>query len=427
MSLIVAKFGGTSVATPQRIMNVAQRLVDYSTEGHHVVAVVSAMGKSTDDLVALADELNPNAPARELDVMLSTGELVSMSALAMAIEALGHKAMSFSGWQAGMLTDSSHTKAKITEVKTDRLIQALKRGYIAVCAGFQGIDPLGDITTLGRGGSDTTAVAIAAGLHADVCEIYTDVDGVYTVDPRLDPRARKIDEIGYDEMLELAGCGAGVLQARCVEMARTYGVVIHCRSAFSNEPGTIVKELDDTMEQAIVSGIAFDKSEAKVTIRDVPDNVGVAARVFSAMADDAHANIDMIIQNLSENGQTDISFTTPLADLARVRETGEKVVEELGAREMVVDESIAKLSVVGAGMRSNPGIAAKMFQTLADNDVNISMISTSAIRISVVIKADELERAVSCLHTAFGLDSDDLFEETMLSREELAAKAAKGR
>lgn len=427
MALIVAKFGGTSVATPERIKNVAKRLVDYRKAGNDVVAVVSAMGKSTDDLVKLAYELNPEPPARELDVLLSTGEQVSMSALAIAIEALGEKAISFTGRQAGMFTDSDHTKAKIQEVRVDRVLKAIDDGQIVVCAGFQGIDRVGDVTTLGRGGSDTTAVAIAAGLRADVCEIYTDVDGVYTVDPRMNPRAKKIDQISYDEMLELAGCGAGVLQARSVEMARTYNVVIHCRSAFNDEHGTIVKESDESMEQAIISGIAFDKSEAKVTIRDVPDNVGVAARVFSAISNDAHANIDMIIQNVSENGHTDISFTAPIADLERVRETASKVIEELGARELIVDEAIAKLSVIGAGMRSNPGVAARMFQSLADNDVNISMISTSAIRISVVIALEDLKRAIECLHTEFGLDSEDLFEETMLSSEELAAKAAKGR
>lgn len=427
MAIIVAKFGGTSVATPERVQRVARRLVDYHDQGNKVVAVVSAMGKSTDDLVRLAGQLNPNPGKREMDVLLSTGEQVSMAVLSMAIQALGVDAVSMSGRQAGIVTDANHGKAKICEVNAERIRRELARDAIVVCAGFQGIDQQGDITTLGRGGSDTTAVAIAAGLNADICEIYTDVDGVYTVDPRINPRARKLDQISYDEMLELAGCGAGVLQARSVEMARRYGVVIHCRSAFDDVPGTLVKELDDTMEQAIISGIAFDKSEAKVTIRDVPDNVGVAAAVFTAMSRDAQANIDMIIQNLADNGHTDISFTSPLADLPRVRPVAERVVAELGARELVIDESIAKLSVIGAGMRSNPGVAARMFQTLADAGVNISMISTSAIRISVVIKAADLERAVCCLHTAFGLDSEDLFEETMLSREELAAKAAKGR
>ncbi|MDR1712650.1 MAG: aspartate kinase [Coriobacteriales bacterium] len=425
MSLIVTKFGGTSLATPERVLGVAQRLVDYHQAGHQVVAVVSAMGKSTDDLLRLANSVNPNPPARELDQLMATGEMVSMSIVAMAVEALGVQAVSMTGRQAGIVTTEVFNKAKIAEIQADRILSELASGHIVIVAGFQGITRTGDITTLGRGGSDTTAVALAAGVGADVCEIYTDVDGVYTCDPRMVPAARKLDAISYEEMLELAAAGAGVLQMRSVEFARNYGVVIHCRSAFNDNPGTLVKEAS-AMEQAIVSGIAFDKSESKVTIRDVPDRVGIAAEVFGAIAA-ANINIDMIVQNISEGGSTDISFTVPAGELARLRPVLDSAIANLGIREYLVDESIAKISVVGAGMRSNPGVAARMFKTLADNNVNIGMISTSAIRISVVIDGAQIETALAALHTAFGLDSDNLFEETQLSGEELAAKAAKGR
>ncbi len=426
MARIVAKFGGTSVATPERIAAVAKRLVAMHAAGNEVVAVVSAMGKTTDDLVKLATTLNPNPPARELDVMLSTGEQVSMSALAIAIDALGDRAVSFTGAQIGIVTTNIHTKAKIEEVHADCIMSALEQGCIVIAAGFQGVDVAGDITTLGRGGSDTTAVAIAAGIRADMCEIYTDVAGVYTADPRMCPRARKIDAISYEEMLEIAASGAGVLQIRSVELARNYGVVIHCRSTFTDLPGTIVREFDMSMESAIISGVTFDLSEAKITIRDVPDSVGVAAAVFGAISD-AGANIDMIIQNVSENGQTDISFTSPICDLPRVQPACEEIVERLGARTCIIDESIAKVSLIGAGMRTNPGVAAKMFKTLAENGVNISLIATSPIRISVAIPGEDVEKAVQCLHSAFGLDSDALFEETQLSGAEIEAKAHKGR
>lgn len=426
MSLIVAKFGGTSVGSTARIQQVAERLVSMRREGNDVVAVVSAMGKSTDDLLALAHAVSECPPARELDVLLSTGEQVSMSILSMAISALGEETLSLTGGQVGIITDGIHTKAKIREVKADRIRRALSQGKIVVVAGFQGVTRDGDITTLGRGGSDTTAVAIAAGINADVCEIYSDVDGVYTCDPRVVPHARKLDYLSYEEMLELAACGAGILQMRSVEFARNYKVILHCRSTFTNEPGTIIKGADEKMESAIISGIAFDSSEVKITIRDVPDNVGIAAQVFSAMAD-SHINVDMIIQNISENGHTDISFTSPISEIDRVRANCERVVKELGARGYEIDESIAKVSIVGAGMKSNPGVAAKMFRTLADNNINISVISTSAIRTSVVIDGDKVGDAVRCLHTAFGLDSTAVFEETQLSGEELAAKAMKGR
>ncbi len=426
MSTVVAKFGGTSVATPERVINVARRIVERKRAGNRVVAVVSAMGKTTDDLIKLANSITDAPSPREMDTLLSTGEMVSMSLLAMAVESLGEKAISLSGRQIGLITDNVHGKASIREIHATRIKGALADDNIVIVAGFQGIDAAGDITTLGRGGSDTTAVAIAAGIKADVCEIYTDVDGVYTADPRIVPRAQKIDEISYEEMLEMAAGGAGVLHKRCVEFARNFGVVIHCRSSFNDEPGTLVKEMDPNMEKAIVSGVTHDLSEAKFTIRDVPDTAGVAATVFGAMAD-ANLAVDMIIQNLSEQGYTDISFTSPKADAARTEEVMRKIVEDLGARELIVADDIAKVSIIGAGMKVNSGVAAKMFRTLADGDINISMISTSDIRTSVVIPADEAERAVRLLHTAFGLDGTKVFQETQLSAEELAAKANKGR
>ncbi|MBR5258995.1 MAG: aspartate kinase [Eggerthellaceae bacterium] len=425
MSLIVAKFGGTSVASPERIKNVAKRLVRMRQEGHRVVAVVSAMGKTTDELVGLANAINANPPARELDRLLSTGEQVSMTLLAMAIEALGYKAMSFTGRQAGIETDGTHSKAKIVKVDNERIEQALEQGAIPVIAGFQGIDKNGDITTLGRGGSDTTAVAVAWGIKADVCEIYSDVEGVYTCDPRVVPRAKKLDQISYDDMLELASAGSGVLQSRAVEFARKWNVVIHSRSAFSDAEGTYIKEEPD-MEEAVITGIAHDTSEVKVTIRGVPDSTGVAARVFSSLAG-SMVSVDMIIQNISLDGHTDISFTCPAADLPRAKEVLGSVVPEINAREYVVDEDIAKVSLVGTGMKSSPGVAAKAFTTLGENQINILAISTSPIRLSVVVDAAQVTQAVRCLHTAFGLDSESVFEEKQLSAEEIAAKMMKGR
>lgn len=426
MALVVAKFGGTSVATPERVKNVAKRLVERKRNGDKVVAVVSAMGKTTDDLIALANEVNPNPPAREMDTLLSTGEVVSMAMMAMAINALGEQAISLSGRQVGLVTDAVHGKAKIREIHAQRITDALDEGCIVIVAGFQGIDANGDVTTLGRGGSDTTAVAIAAGIHADVCEIYTDVDGVYSADPRVAPKAQKIDAISYEEMLEMAAAGAGVLHKRCVEFARKYGVTIHCRSAFNHEPGTLVKEFDSNMEKALVSGVAHDSSEAKYTIRDVPDQPGLAAKVFGALAE-ANISVDMIIQNISEDGHADISFTSPKADIARTKEVMEQIVADTGAGEYLVAEDIAKVSIVGAGMKAAPGVAAKMFKTLAGAGINLTMISTSDIRTSVVIPGDKAQEAVRVLHTAFGLDGEDVFEEKQLSAEELAAKMAKGR
>lgn len=425
MSLIVAKFGGTSVASPERIKNVAKRLVRLKQEGHQVVAVVSAMGKTTDELVGLANAINANPPARELDRLLSTGEHVSMTLLAMAIEALGYRSMSFTGRQAGIETDGTHNKAKIVKVDNERIMRALDDGVIPVIAGFQGIDKNDDITTLGRGGSDTTAVAVAWGIQADVCEIYSDVEGVYTCDPRVVPRAKKLDQISYDDMLELASAGSGVLQSRAVEFARKWNVVIHSRSAFSDAEGTYVKE-DPDMEEAVITGIAHDTSEVKVTIRRVPDSTGVAARLFGSLAGN-NVSVDMIIQNISLDGYTDISFTCPGADLERAKSTLDRVVEEIQAGEYVVEESIAKVSLVGTGMKSSPGVAAKAFATLGENEINILAISTSPIRLSVVVDGAQATQAVRVLHTAFGLDSDSVFEEKQLSAEEIAAKMKKGR
>jgi len=347
-----------------------------------------------------------------MDMLLATGEQVSIALLAMAIHALGHEAISFTGPQVGIVTDRGHTKAKILEVRADRVREALAAGRTVIVAGFQGMTSDGHITTLGRGGSDTTAVAVAAGIGADVCEIYTDVEGVFTADPRIVPDARKIDRISYEEMLELAASGAGVLNLRSVEFARNHGVVIHCRSSFTDAPGTIVKEADDSMEQAIISGVTHDTSEAKVTIRDVPDRPGVAAIVFTRMAE-ANVNVDMIIQNVSEAGMTDISFTVPKTDLVRTRRAADAVVAELGARTWSVDESIAKVSLVGAGMKTHPGVAAQMFRALSDAGVNIDMIATSTIRITCVVDGPQTATAVRALHDSFGLADAEVTVEAV--------------
>ena len=410
MALIVTKFGGTSVGTTERIRAVANRLIAMHERGDQVLAVVSAMGKETDRLIDLAHQITNTPSTRELDMLLTTGEQVSIALLAMAIQAKGYKAISFTGPQVGIITDTGHTKAKIVAVEADCVRAALADNNIVIIAGFQGKTPKGQITTLGRGGSDTTAVALAAGIEADVCEIYTDVSGVYTADPRIAPRAKKIDEISYEEMLEMASSGAGVLSMRSVEFARNHGVIIHCRSSFSDELGTVVKKASADMEHAIVSGVTHDTSEAKVTIRDCPDTPGVAARVFSALAAE-NVNVDMVIQNVSEDGHTDISFTTPEADLVRARRAIDTVAEEIGARTWVVDPAVAKISIVGAGMRTNPGVTAKMFTVLADADVNIDLISTSPIRLSCIIALKDVETAVRVLHTAFGLDESDVSED----------------
>ncbi|MBE0476089.1 MAG: aspartate kinase [Coriobacteriia bacterium] len=411
MALVVTKFGGSSVASTERIRSVARRLVARKESGDEVVAVVSAMGDVTDELLELARGITSEPPEREMDMLLATGEQVTIALLAMAIHSLGHEAISFTGPQVGILTDAGHTKAKILQVRADCVLDALRAGRIVIVAGFQGVTEEGEITTLGRGGSDTTAVAIAAGVGADVCEIYTDVDGIYSADPRTVPRARKLKAVSYEEMLEMAASGARVLQLRSVEFARNHRVVLHVRSSFNDEPGTIVKEVDRSMEQAIISGVTHDTSEAKVTIRDVPDRPGVAAEVFGRMAE-ANVNVDMIIQNVSERGTTDISFTVPREDLPRARRAVGDVVAELGARTWSVDESIAKVSLVGAGMRTHTGVAAKMFSTLADSGVNIDMISTSSIRISCVIGGEQVAAAVRALHRAFGLEEADVVSES---------------
>jgi aspartate kinase len=411
MALVVQKYGGTSVGTTDRIMAVARRLIAAKERGDRVVAVVSAMGDVTDELLAKALAISSEPPEREMDMLLATGEQVTIALLAMAIHAQGHEAISFTGAQAGIVSDSSHTKARIQEIHADRVMEELERGRIVIVAGFQALTPEGDITTLGRGGSDTTAVAVAAGLAADVCEIYTDVDGVFTADPRIEPHARKIDMLSYEEMLEMAATGARVLQLRSVEFARNHGVIIHVRSSFSDTPGTIVREADESMEQAIISGVTRDTSEAKVTVRDVPDRPGVAAEVFGRLAAE-NVNVDMIIQNVSEEGMTDISFTTPKEDLVRARRAVAEVTEALGARSFSVDESVAKVSLVGAGMKTHPGVAALMFRTLADAGVNLDMISTSSIRISCVIGADQVVTAVRALHKSFGLSEGLVVAET---------------
>ena len=426
MSLLVCKFGGTSVSSPERIRGVAKRLIERKRAGHKVVAVVSAMGKTTDELVELAQSLSQRPSPREMDRLLSTGEQVSMSLLAMALEARGFKAMSFTGEQAGICTDSLHLGARIVKVHAQRILNALSSGAIPVVAGFQGIDEQGDITTLGRGGSDTTAVALAWGINADVCEIYSDVPGVYSADPRIAPRARKLDEISYDDMLEMSAAGSGVLQMRAVEFAKKYHVVIHSRSAFTSEAGTLVKESSPMMEEAVITGIAHDTSEVKVVIRAVPDSVGVAAKVFSALAAN-RVNTDMIIQNISDKGFTDIRFTCPAADLARARDVIDKMIPEIGAKSVDIDDSIAKISLVGTGMKSSPGVAARAFATLGENNINIVAISTSPIRLSIVIDSAQVAQAVRCLHSAFGLDADEVFEERQLSAEEIEAKLHKGR
>ena len=405
MSVVVQKYGGTSVADATRIGNVARRIVATFELGHSVCAVVSARGDTTDELVELAREITPDPPEREMDMLLSAGERISCALLAMAIDHLGKGVVSFTGSQAGIVTDTVHTKARILDIRAVRVEEALAQGKIVLVAGFQGVSTAKDVTTLGRGGSDTTAVALAHALGAGVCEIYTDVDGVYTANPSLVSQARKIDAISYDEMLELAASGAQVLAVRCVEYARKYNIVVHVRSSFSDSQGTWVREEDDGMETAIIRGITYTVDEAKVTVRSVPDQPGVAAQVFGALAD-AHVNVDMIIQNVSEQGHTDISCTVPIDDLAAADDTLKKLVQTLGAKGYDADNDMAKVSVVGAGMRTNPGVAALMFRTLADLGINLEMISTSPIKISCVIEKSRVEEAVRALHDVFQLDQE---------------------
>ena len=416
VALIVQKYGGTSVADPDRMRAVAENVAFTRRHGNDVVVVPSAMGKTTDNLIKLANDVSKTQPGREMDMLITTGERISMSLLCMALADLGIEAVSFTGSQAGIITDSTHTKAKIIEVKGDRVREGLAAGKVCVVAGFQGISTGKEITSLGRGGSDTTAVALAAALGADSCEIYTDVTGVFSADPRIVPLARKLAHVNFDEMLEMAGAGSKVLALRSVEFARNHNVPIHVRSAFTWEPGTWVTDQEPSMEEPIISGVVTDVSEAKVTVIGVPDRPGISAALFEPLAA-ANVNVDMIVQNTSHDGTTDISFTMPKADMATAESIVGRVAAEIGARSVDHDADIAKISLVGAGMKSSPGVAAKMFRTLADESVNIAMISTSTIRISVVTSFGDLERAARALHTAFGLDSGQAYSAPLPERK----------
>jgi len=414
VALVVQKYGGSSVSDADGIKRVARRIVGTRKAGHDVAVVVSAMGDSTDELIDLANQVTPLPPGRELDMLLTAGERISMALLAMAIASLGSEARSFTGSQAGVITDSAHGRARIIDVTPGRISTALAEGFIPIVAGFQGVSQTTkDITTLGRGGSDTTAVALAAALGADVCEIYTDVDGIFTADPRIVRNARRLSRISYEEMLEMAACGAKVLMLRCVEYARRYGVPIHVRSSFSDREGTWVSGHANTeeagMEQAIISGVAHDRSEAKITVVGVPDRVGEAARIFSAIAE-AGINIDMIVQNVSAvaTGRTDISFTLPRDDGQRASEALRRLQQTVGFESLLYDDRIGKISLIGAGMRSHPGVTAKFFGALAVAGVNIEMISTSEIRISVIVDQADVDQAVTATHRAFELDADQV-------------------
>jgi aspartate kinase len=415
VGLVVQKYGGSSVADAESIKRVARRIVDTRKAGNEVCVVVSAMGDTTDELLDLAQQVSPLPSPRELDMLLTAGERISMAVLAMAISSLGQEARSFTGSQAGVITDSAHGKARIIDVTPGRIRQALDKGHIAIVAGFQGVSQdTKDITTLGRGGSDTTAVALAAALGADVCEIYTDVDGVFTADPRIVPAARRIDRISSEEMLEMAASGAKILHLRCVEYARRFGLPVHVRSSFNHREGTWVTDRPlagregGTVEQPIISGVAHDRSEAKITVVGVPDKPGKAAEIFEAVAA-AEINIDMIVQNISAaaTGLTDVSFTLPKSDGQTAMAALKRVQGPVGFDSLLYDDQIGKVSLIGAGMRSHPGVSAKCFSALADADVNIEMISTSEIRLSVVTRADRLDDAVRAIHTAFGLDSSE--------------------
>jgi aspartate kinase len=412
VGLLVQKYGGSSVSDAEGIKRVAHRIVAAKRAGDEVVVVVSAMGDTTDELIDLAERVTPLPFGRELDMLLTAGERISMALLAMAIKTLGHDARSFTGSQAGVITDSAHGKARIIDVTPGRIRAALDEGSIAIVAGFQGVSQdTKDVTTLGRGGSDTTAVALAAALGAGVCEIYSDVDGVYTADPRLVPTARRLQRITYAEMLEMAACGAKILHLRCVEYARRYGIPVHVRSSFSQREGTWVRDLPDgeaDMEQAIISGVAHDRSEAKITVVGVPDKPGEAAAIFRTLAD-GDINIDMIVQNVSsvQTARTDISFTLPMTEGRHAMEMLEKVQPEVGFETLLYDDRIGKVSLVGAGMRSHPGVSAKFFGAIADAGVNVEMITTSEIRISVIVRSDDVPIAVAALHSSFDLDAAD--------------------
>ena len=404
MALIVQKYGGTSVADPDRIRAVADNIAFTKKRGNDVVVVVSAMGKATDNLLALAASVSKSRPGREMDMLLTTGERQTAALMTMALADRGIDAISFTGSQVGIITDTVHRKAKIVQVKGDRVRKAIADGKVCVVAGFQGVSTGNEITTMGRGASDLTASALAQAMEAEACEIYTDVTGVFTADPRVVPQARKLQKVHFDEMLEMAGAGSGVLALRSVEFARNHDVPLHVRSAFTWEPGTWVTNEEASMEDPIISGVVTDMSGAKVTVFGVPDQPGISAALFEPLAD-ASVNVDMIVQNTSQEGTTDISFTMPMADMNDAEDIVSRVATEIGATRVSHDNDIAKISIVGAGMKSSPGIAAKMFRVLADEDVNIHMISTSTIRVSIVCAGGDMERAARALHTAFGLDS----------------------
>jgi aspartate kinase len=401
---VVMKFGGTSVADAERIKRAAQRIVGQRESGKRVVAVLSARGKTTDELIAMAEEVSPDPDRREMDMLLSTGERISCALCAMAINDLGHRAISLTGSQAGIVTDTSHTKARILDVRADRIKEALSADQIVLVAGFQGVSISRDVTTLGRGGSDTTAVALAAAISAEVCEIYTDVAGVFSADPRIVPDARKLPQVSFEEMLEMSASGAGVLQLRSVEYARTHGVRIHCRSSFDSGPGTFVLGEDETMEHPLITAVTHSTDEARITLVGVPDRPGAAASIFMALAE-ANCNVDTIIQNepLTEGRDAEVSFTIGTDDLRAAETALAPVQAELGVTRVDTDREIGKVSIVGAGMRSHPGVAAKVFHTLATEGINIEMISTSPIKISCIIRAESVPQAVRALHSAFEL------------------------
>jgi aspartate kinase len=402
VAVVVQKYGGSSVADISRIRGVAERVIRAKREGLEVVVVVSAMGETTDELMAQAHELTPVPSPRELDLLLTAGERIAMSLLAIAINAQGYGAASYTGSQAGIITDTSHGKARIVDIRPGRIREALDRGDVVIVAGFQGVSTSFDVTTLGRGGSDTTAAALAAALGADFCEIYTDVSGVFTADPGIVPGARKLHAVSYEEMLEMAATGAKVLELRSVEYARNSGIRLHVRSSFSDEDGTWIAEEDERMEQAIIAGVTHDESEAKVTVRDLPDRPGVVAAIFRSVAAEG-VNVDMIVQNVSRDGKTDVSFTVPKADLPHARSVIERVGTEVKAGGFITDDEIAKVSLVGAGLRTQPGVAAEMFSALAEEGINVEMISTSPIRISCVVRATDVVRATRVLHARFSL------------------------
>ncbi len=415
---IVMKFGGTSVADAERIKRAARRIVAQREAGHRVVAVLSARGHTTDELIRAAEEVSPHPDPREMDMLLSTGERISCALCAMAINDLGHRAISLTGSQAGIVTDTSHTKARILDVRAERIVEALEQDKIVLVAGFQGVSTSRDVTTLGRGGSDTTAVALAAAVGAEVCEIYTDVSGVFSADPRIVPDARKLPLVSFEEMLEMAASGAKVLQLRSVEYARTHGVRIHCRSSFEDGPGTYVIGEDETMEHPLITAVTHSTEEARITVVGVPDRPGAAAEIFEALAE-ANVNVDTIVQNEPRTAglEAEVSFTCGSDDLRTAETTLAPVIERFGGAKLETDPEVGKVSIIGAGMRSHPGVAAKVFRVLAGEEINIELINTSPIKITCLIRAESVPRAVNALHTAFGLSASDVKREGALGEE----------